>query len=181
MKENVSSKISKILCRAAIAIGAIGFAAAPTLHAKPKAPKMADKPANVVAHVQVPEGPVTRMLLVKKNGKEYLLLGLDSATNVAVMDVTEPTQPRSIDTAPGAVRTGSAELNVVADTLTLFGASDTETASSSPKEIRSLTGVTAFMRDKTRGLIYAINGDGLWIIKSKQRVETEAAYDNYGG
>jgi hypothetical protein len=178
MKENASSKFSKSLCRAAIAIVAIGIAAVPAVHAKPKSNKMADKPANVAAHVQLSGGPVTRMLLVKKNGKEYLLLGLDSSTNVAVLDVSEPGQPRTIDTAPGAAGAPSAEVNVVADTLTLFGTSDAESASpSNPKEIRSLSGVTAFMKDKVRGLIYATNGDGLWIVKTKHRADADAVPD----
>jgi hypothetical protein len=103
MKENANSKLSKSLCRSAIAIVAIGIAAAPAIH--------------------------------------------------------------------------------VADTLTLFGTLDAGTASgSSPKEIRSLSGVTASMTDKARGLIYATNGDGLWIVKTKQRVEADAPPpDYYGG
>jgi len=177
MKENVSSKFSKGLCRAAIAIVALGIASAPGVHAKPNANKMADKPANVAAHVQLSGGPVTRILLVKKNGKEYLLLGLDSSTNVAILDVSEPGQPRTIETVPGAAGAPSAEVKVVADTLTLFGKSDGETGSSSNlKEIRSLSDVTAFVKDKARGLIYVTNGDGLWIVKTKQRADAGKAY-----
>jgi hypothetical protein len=182
MKENANSKLSKGLCRSAIAIFAIGIAAAPAIHAKPNSNKMADKPANVVAHVQLPAGPVTRLLLVKKNGKEYLLLGLDSSTSVAVLDVSNPGQPRTINVAAQPAGAPSAEVKVVADNLTLFGTSDAGTASgANPKEIRSLSGVTAFMTDKVRGLIYVTNGDGLWIVKSKQQVETDAAPDYYGG
>jgi len=180
MKENIS-KLSKGLCRSVIAIVAIGIAAAPAIHAKPNSNKTSDKPANVVAHVQLSGGPVTRMLLVKKNGNEYLVLGLDS-TNVAILDVSEPGNPRTIDTAAKAGGAPSAEVKVVADTLTFFGTSDAGTASaSSPKEIRSLSGVTASMKDKARGLIYVTNGDGLWIVKTKQQVELDAALDNYGG
>ena len=181
MKENASSKLLKGLCRSAVAIVAIGIAAAPAIHAKPNSNKTSDKPANVVAHVQLSGGPVTRMLLVKKNGNEYLVLGLDS-TNVAILDVSEPGNPRTIDTAAKAGGAPSAEVKVVADTLTFFGTSDAGTASaSSPKEIRSLSGVTASMKDKARGLIYVTNGDGLWIVKTKQQVELDAALDNYGG
>jgi hypothetical protein len=73
-------------------------------------------------------------------------------------------------------------VKVVADTLAFFGTSDAGTASgSSPKEIRSLSGVTASLKDKARGLIYVTNGDGLWIVKTKQQVELDAALDNYGG
>jgi hypothetical protein len=182
MKENANSKFSKGLGRAAIAIVAIGIAAAPAVHAKPNSNKRADNPANVVAHVELSGGPVTRMLLVKKNGKEYLLLGLDSSARVAILDVSEPGQPRTIDTAPGAAGAPSTEVKVVADTLTLFGTSDAETASSSnPKVIRSLSGVTAFIKDKVHSLIYVTNGDGLWIVKTKQGADAAAAPDYYGG
>jgi len=179
MKEN-ASKLSTGLCRSVIAIFAIGIAAAPALRAKPNSNKTSDKPANVVAHVQLSSGPVTRMLLVKKNGNEYLVLGLDS-TNVAILDVSNPGQPRTIDTTSVAGGAPSAEVKVVADTLTFFGTSDAAPSGSNPKEIRSLSGVTASMKDKARGLIYVTNGDGLWIVKTKQQVELDAALDNYGG
>ena len=92
MREN-ASKLSQSLCRSAIAIVAIGVAAAgPAVNATPNSNKAADKPINVVAHVQLPAGLVTQMLLVKKNGREYLLLGLGSSTSVAVLDVSHPSQ-----------------------------------------------------------------------------------------
>jgi hypothetical protein len=174
MKENPNSKFSKGLHRAAIAIVAIGLAAAPTIHAKPNSLKTADKPANVVAHVELTGGPATRMLLVKKNSKEYLLLGFDSSSSVALLDVSDPGQPRTIDMATGAGGAPATELKIVTDTLTLFGTSEAETAASSdPKEIRSLSGVTAFVKDKAHGLIYVTNGDGLWIVKTKQRATAD--------
>ena len=182
MKENANSKTSKVLRQAAIVIVAIGMAVVPALQAKPNSNKTQDKPANVVAHVQLSGGPVMRMLLVKKSGKEYLLLGLGSSPNLAILDVSEPSQPRAIDTNSASTGTSSAEVKLVADTLTLFGTSDAgKTSSSSPKEIRSLSGVTASMIDKARGLIYVTNGDGLWILKTKQKADEDAVVDNYGG
>ena len=182
MKENANSRFSKVLCQAAIAIVAIGIAATPAVHAKPNSKRTAGNPANVVAHVELSGGPVTRMLLVKKDSKEYLLLGLDSSSQVAILDVSEPGQPRTVDTAAGAAGAPATELKVVADTLTLFGTSDAETAASSgPKEIRSLSVVTAFIEDKAHGLIYVTNGDGLWIVRTKQRADADAAPDYYGG
>jgi hypothetical protein len=177
MKENANSKTSKGFCRAAVAIVAMGIAAAPAALAKPNSIKTAAKPANVVAHVELSGGPATRMLLVKKNGKEYLLLGLDSSSQVAALDVSEPDQPRTIDMATGVAGAPATELKVVADTLALFGTSEAATAASSgPKEIRSLSGVTAVIKDKAHGLIYATNGDGLWIVKTKQRADADEAY-----
>ena len=180
MKENAKSNSLRGFCRSVIAIVAIGVAAAPVIHAELNSNK-SDAPASVVAHVQLSGGPVTRMLLVNKNGSEYLLLGLDS-TNVAILDVSNPGQPRTIDTTSGAAGAPTAEVKLVADTLTLFGTSDAGTASSSnSKEMRSFSGVTASLKDKARGLIYVTNGDGLWIVKTKQQVETGEAFDNYGG
>ena len=177
MKENVNSKISKALCRAAIAIVAIGIVAASAVQARPKSKSTAGNPANVVAHVELSGGPVTRMLLVEKDSKEYLFLGLDSSSQVAILDVSEPGQPRTVGTAAGAAGEPAAELKVVAETLTLFGTSDSEIAASSdPKEIRSLSGVTAVIRDNAHGLIYVTNGDGLWIVRTKQRADADEDY-----
>jgi hypothetical protein len=183
MKGNASSKMSKGFYRAAVAVAAIGITlASPVVNAKPNPNKGEDKPANIVAHVQLSGGPVTRMLLVKKDGKEYLLVGLNSTTDVAVFDVSNPDRPRAIDTNSSASGAPSAEVKVIADTLTLFGSSDAGTSSAAnSKDMRSFSGVTASMKDKARGLMYVTNGDGLWIVKTKQRVEQESFVDNYGG
>jgi hypothetical protein len=174
MRNHVNSKCSEGLRWAAIAIVATGIAAAPSVHAKPNSKTAAGNPANMVAHVELSGGPATRMLLVKKNGKEYLLLGLDSSSQVAILDVSKPSQPRTIDTVAGATAT---ELKVVADTLRLFGTSDAESAASTgPKEIRSLSGVTAYVQDKAHGLIYVTDGDGLWILKTKEQADNEAQF-----
>jgi hypothetical protein len=182
MRKNVNSKRSEGLRWAAIAIVATGIAAAPSVHAKSNSKTTAGNPANVVAHVELSGGPATRMLLVKKNGKEYLLLGLDSSSHVAILDVSKPTQPRTMDTVAGATGARATELKVVADTLTLFGTSDTESAASAgPKEIRSLSGVTAYVKDKAHGLIYVTNGDGLWILKTKEQADNEAQFYESAG
>jgi hypothetical protein len=113
MNANTSNKLSKGFYRVAIGVAAIGIAAVgPAIQAKPNPNKGDDKPANVVAHVQLSGGPVTRMLLVKKEGKEYLLVGLNSTASVAVFDVSNPDRPRPIDTASSA--TGEPSLMAMA-------------------------------------------------------------------
>jgi hypothetical protein len=181
MKENSGNNFSKAIRHVALALVALGIAVAPAAYANPNSTSGSSDPANVVAHVQLNGGPATRMLLVKKNGKEYLVLGLDSSSQVTILDVSQPNQPRNIDAAAGIAGAPVAEVRVIADTLTLFGASDTQTpVASNPKEIRSLSGVTTFMKDKTRGLIYATNGDGLWIVKTKQQAYADALPDYSG-
>jgi len=177
MKENTLTKFSKDLLRAALTIVTIGILAVPSVHAKSNSNKTSAQPENVVSHVEISGGPVTRMLLVKNKGKEYLLVGLSSSSGVALLDVTKPGEAHTIDLAAGAVGAPVTELKVVADTLTLFGTSDAQSsASSEPKEIRALSGVTVFLKDKTHGLIYATNGDGLWIVKTPQRADADESY-----
>src|SRR5271170_3675705 len=113
MKDHASSQFSKWLRPAAVVIVAIGMAMGPAVHARPKSKKAATEPANVVAHVELSSGSATRMLLVKKNGKEYLVLGLDSPSHIIVLDVSEPSQPSTIDTAAGIAGASAAELTIV--------------------------------------------------------------------
>jgi len=165
-----------------LAITAMGIAASGVAQAAGNSSKNTDSPANLVGHVTITGGNVTRMMLVKRNGKEYLVLGLDSSAQVAMLDVSDPRRPQSL--APGASAPGkpSTEINVVADTLSVFGKSDAATpVSADPKEIRSLSGVTAFLVDYAHGLIYAANNDGLWIVKTKRQAAEDARPDYYGG
>jgi hypothetical protein len=165
-----------------LALTAMGIAATPGALAAGNSGKNTDSPANVVGHVTVAGGNITRMLLVKRNGKEYLVLGLDSSAQVAMVDVSDPRRPQSLDAAAPAPGKSSIELNVVADTLSVFGKSETVTpASADPKEIRGFSGVTAFLVDNAHGLIYAANNDGLWIVKTKRQAEEDARPDYYGG
>jgi hypothetical protein len=184
MQEKLNIKCSQRLRRSttslAAAIVATAIVAAPSAQAAPNSNKNTDTPANVVAHIEISGGPVTRMLLVKKNGKEYLVLGLESAAHAVALDVSEPSQPRTLDTVAGAAGAPAAELKVVADTLTLFGTSAAESAASAAlKEIRAFPGVTAFLKDKAHGLIYATNATGLWIVKTKRQADDEAQFYGY--
>jgi hypothetical protein len=168
-----------------LAISAMGIAATLTAGAAQAAgnsSKNTDSPANLVGHLTITGGNVTRMLLVKRNGKEYLALGLDSSAQVAMVDVSDPRRPLQMDSAAPAPGKPATEVRVIADTLTMFGKSDAATpASTDPKEIRSFSGVTAFLVDNAHGLIYAANNDGLWIVKTKRQAAEDARPDYYGG
>jgi len=178
--KNIRRFTTKTALAMTLAITAMGIAAAPAARAGGNSSRNTDGPANLVGHVTI-TGKVTRMLLVKRNGKEYLMLGLDSSAQVAMLDVSDPRRPQSL--APGAPAPGkpSTEINVVADTLSVFGKSETATpASANPKEIRGLSGVTAFLIDSAHGLIYVANNDGLWIVKTKRQAAEDAQPDYFG-
>ena len=166
----------------ALAIAAMGIAATPAVQAAGNSSKNTDAPPNIVSHVTLTDGKVTRMLLVKRNGKEYLALGLDSSAQVAIVDVSDSRRPHALDAAAPAPGKPGAEINVLADNLSVFGKSDAATpASADPKELRSFSGVTAFVIDAAHGLIYAANNDGLWIVKTNRQAVEDARADNYGG
>ncbi len=165
-----------------LAIGVIGITAAPAAHAGGNSSKNSEGSANFVGHVTITGGNVIRMLLVKRDGKEFLALGLDSSAQVAMVDVSDPHRPHALDSAAQATGRPGAEVNVLADNLNTFGKSDAATpASAEPKEIRSLSGVTAFVIDAAHGLIYATNNDGLWIVKTRRQANEDARPDYYGG
>jgi hypothetical protein len=182
---NSAKKFSRFTTNTALAItlamAAATIAAAPSAHASPNSSKNSDTPANVVSHVAVTGGNVTRMLLVKRNGKEYLVLGLDSSAQVAMLDVSDPRRPRNLDSAAPAPGKPATELTIVADTLSVFGKSDDATpASADPKELRNLSGVTSFLIDNAHGLIYAATNNGLWIVKTSRQANEDAHPDYYG-
>jgi hypothetical protein len=60
---------SKTALAITLAITAMAIAATPAAQAAGNSSKNSESPANIVAHVTVPGGNVTRMLLVKRNGK----------------------------------------------------------------------------------------------------------------
>jgi hypothetical protein len=163
-----------------LAISTMGIAAAPAAQAGGNSSKNTESPANIVGHVNITGGNVTRMLLVKRNGKEYLALGLDASAQVAMVDVSDPRRPHALDSAAAAPGKPGTEINVVADNLSVFGKSDAA-ASADPKELRGFSGITAFIVDAGHGLIYATNGDGLWIVKTRRQANEDARpnyYDN---
>ncbi len=188
MQETSNRKLSQtfrgIATKTALAImlAIAAITAAPAAQAAPNSNKNTDAPANIVSHVTLTGGKVTRMLLVKRNGKENLALGLDSSTQVAMVDVSDSRRPHTLDSAAPAPGKPGTEIKVLADNLSVFGKSDAATpASADPKELRSFSGVTVFLFDAAHGLIYAASNDGLWIVKTKRQAAEDARADYYGG
>lgn len=176
------SAATKTALAITLTIGAISITATPAAQAAGNSSKNSDTPANVVSHVAITGGNVTRMLLVKRNGKEYLVLGLDSSAQVAMMDVSDPRRPRNLDSAAPVPGKPATELRIVADTLNIFGESGAATPASNhdPKELRNLPGVTAFLVDNAHGLIYAATNNGLWIVKTSRQANEDAQPDYFG-
>lgn len=186
MKETVRNGILKNVYRAGLAMAALSIASASAVYARPGTKETAEKPANVIAHVQLSGGPATRMLLVKEAGKKYLLLGSDSSSNVAIVDVSKPARARVVETSAAATRAPAAEMKDIASALTEFKTLEAENGiPTGPAEVQGFSGVTASIKDG-HGLIYLANSNGLWIVKQTRRIGESEFYadpdaDYYGG
>jgi hypothetical protein len=199
MKRTVHRISWKDLFRSAVAFLAIMIAAASAVLAKPRPGKPKQQPVAVVAHVGLSGGPATRMLLVEKGGREYLYVGRNSPEGWSIVDVSKPDHPRVLDRPAGSSRLPTGNLSVVGDTRALIVTSEEGTTTaksrdrapesvtvldfadpSNPREIRAFSGVTSFLTDDERGLIYVANPEGLWIVKAKQNTEVPGS-DSQGG
>src|ERR1700679_1008912 len=118
----------KSVARAAVVFLAIGVAAAPSLFAKPKAKKAVVSNLGVIAHVQVDGGTATRMLLVQKDGKQYLYVGLSSSSGVCIFDVTKPGDPHKVTKFAGVGAMQAADFQLVGDTMAVTSRTGEATA-----------------------------------------------------
>jgi hypothetical protein len=197
LQDPIQGKAIKSVARAAVVFLAIGIAAAPTMFAKPKPKKAAVSNLGVIAHLQLDGGTATRMLLVQKDGKQYLYVGLSSSSGVCIFDVTKPGDPRKIEKFAGTGGAQTADFQLVGDTMAVTSRTGEATAISSnaaprsvtilnmtdpanPQQIQTFVDVTSVVADDARGLIYLSNGDGLWVVQARQPAKAEAA-GSYGG
>jgi hypothetical protein len=197
LQDEMKGRAFKSVARAAVMFLAIGIIAAPSLFAKPKEKKAAGSNLGIIAHVPLDGGAVTRMVLVHTDGKEYLYVGFGSSPGVCIFDVTKPATPRKIEKFAGASGERTADLQLVGDTLAVMTRTEDGQASSSdaaprsvtifkttdpanPQPIQTFSGVTSVVGDSERGQIYLSNGEGLWIVQTKQQSQ-QADPSGYGG
>ncbi len=197
LQNKMHARAIKCVSRAATVLFAIGIAAAPSMFAKPKEKKAEASNLGVIAHVQLDGGTATRMVLMEKNGKEYLYLGLASSSGVCVFDVTTPAAPRKLERFAGASGAQADEFQLVGDTLAVSSRSGKPTIASedaaarsvtilnmtdptNPQPIQTFSEVTSVVADNARGVIYLSNGEGLWVVQAKQMQKADTT-SLYGG
>jgi hypothetical protein len=196
LQDKMRGRAIEWVSRAAVMLFAVGIAAAPSVFAKPKVKKAAESNLGVIAHLQLDGGAAARMVLMEKNGKDYLYVGGGSANGVCILDVTKPEAPRKLEKFGGAGSAQAADFQLVGDTLavtsrtgessanlsdaagrsmTIFNTSDP----ANPQPIQTFSGVTSVVADNARGLIYLSNGEGLWVVQTKQPQKQDPSL--YGG
>ena len=181
----IKGKAIKSVTRAAMAFLAMGIVAAPSIFAKPKEKKTARPSLGVIAHIQLDGRAATRMVLVQKDGKEYLYAGFGSSSGVCIFDVMNPASPRKVERFAGASGQ-TVDLQQVGDTMAVItrtgdglgGSSDATPHSmtifntsnpANPQPIQTFSGVTSVVGDNERGQIYLSNSEGLWIVQVQQQ------------
>lgn len=163
---------------------------------KPPAPK---DEIQVVGHIPIADGPITRFLPTQHYSSYYLYAEHASGKTVTLIDVTAAAHPAVLADVAYPAGVGSESLSVVAGTAALvsMGVTAGQPAASAaapqtirimdlsdpknPKVAREFTGVTAMTRDDRRGLIFVADHDGIWILQQHlaEDPEVEKAYDNY--
>jgi hypothetical protein len=185
LQDEMRGRAIESVSRAAVALLALGIFAAPSMFAKPKEKKSAVSNLGVIAHVQLDGGAATHMVLMEKNGKEYLYLALAASSGVCVFDVTTPEAPHKLERFAEAGGAQATDFQLVGDALAvssrsgeaLSGSPDSASRSvtilnmtnpTDPQSIQTFAGVTSVVADNARGLIYLSNDEGLWIVQARQ-------------
>jgi len=145
----------------------------------------------VVGHLPLTGGPVTRFLVTQHYNSTYVYAEHDAGSSVTLIDVTKMTQPVVLADMAYPVRGGTNSLFAVAGTAALVSEEQGKSAPPSlpqtirimdfsdpqhPKIAREFAGVTAVSMD--HGLIFLANLEGLWILRKSlaQDPDEEKAY-----
>ena len=164
-------------------------------------PKVPQDVIEVVGHIPLTGGRITRFLATQHYSSSYLYVERDDGNRVTLIDVTKASQPSVLADMTYPPNAGATGILAVAGTAALVTNERRETApvntpqtiriidfsdSQQPKVIREFTGVTAISHDDPRGLIFIANGEGIWILHKSlaEDPEVEKAYAHqimYGG
>lgn len=164
--------------------------------ASAKKPQTLPKDAiEVVGHIPLTGGPVSRFLSTQHYSSYYLYAEHEAGKNATLIDVTQSSRPAVLGDVAYPPNSGSNSLSVVAGTAALVSSEPAASPSTPPQTIRIMdlsdprnptvarefTGVTALARDDGRGLIFVANSDGTWILRKHlaQDPEEQRAYEDY--
>jgi hypothetical protein len=158
------------------------------------APKPTDVPANVIAHLPLPQATGSQMLLQAENAKRYLYVQQSAKQGFMIVDVSKPEQPVllkrtaesnqatagnlqivspdvAIAEAPEKTPTTLTSSNHTTETVRVLDLSDPR----NPKTLETFDKVTSLLPDSRHGLIYLTNNEGLWILRYNRPAPLEPA------
>ncbi|HLH37606.1 MAG TPA: hypothetical protein VKX39_00540 [Bryobacteraceae bacterium] len=161
------------------------------LSARDKKAKADPKDAiQVVGHIPLTGGPVTRFFTTQHYSSTYLYAEHQTGGKVTLIDVSRASQPKLLAEVAYGASAGEG-LSLVAGTSAMV-TSEASPAPAAPQSIkimdfsdpahprvaREFSGVTAMSRDDRRGLIFVANADGIWVLQQHlaEDPEVERAY-----
>jgi hypothetical protein len=176
MKTNFSRLLNRaktILFLVAMLSGATGLFA-----------KSQKKPLDdVVAHLSLNGNDAAVIAQRQVQGHHYVFISQPSQKAVIVLDVTNPKKPRITKTVeyPGGAQSAGEVFGT--NLLLVKGEKAGESgptgivAFGAPEGVdgsQPFAGLTSFLADEDRGLVYFTNADGLWIVRVKHTPRQDA-------
>ena len=147
-------------------------------------PKPTDLPANVIAHLPLPQATGNQMLLQKENGKQYLYVQQAAKQGFMIVDVSKPEKPSLLKRTAESNQATAGNLEMVSPDVAIAEAPEktptTLTSSThptetirvldlsdprNPKTLETFNKVTSMLPDGGHGLIYLTNNEGLWVLR----------------
>jgi hypothetical protein len=184
MNTNVTGNSKWSLAVAAGALFAVGLAVAPGASAEPASKIATATYVKVVAHLQVASGEATRMQVVKQGKRKYLYFKAADPSQAVVVDVTKAGEPRLVDASKLAgVDLTAASAESAADAPEVMRLLNTSGSSNSTNG-HQFSSAARFVADEKHGVIYVVDGEGLWIMKTHNPVKNwDGVVDSslYGG
>jgi len=165
--------------------------------AKDHKPKAINNQARVVAHIEFTGlSPVDMAMQRKLNDKYYLYVQHSKDQGISIIDITKPTQPKTVGVTPWPDPAQSSTMNVTGDLaiiaengipvmrstnsnddLVLWDLSNP----ASPRVVQKFSGVVKWLQDE-RDFIYVLNGEGLWIVSkpAENKIDQGDTSNSYG-
>jgi len=152
--------------------------------ARPKTKEPAPKDAiDVVSHIAVEGGPVTRLVTTQHYSRTYLYAEHASSRTMTVIDVTDRSHPQIVSNLAGTGVLLSATGDVALVSSVDLGSSPVPSArtisildfsdKTNPKVAREFKGVTSVGTDDARGLVFLADGDGVWVLHRNPAMDPE--------
>jgi hypothetical protein len=157
--------------------------------------KKTENEAQVVAHISFSGLAVVDMAMQRKvDDKYYLYVQHSKGEGVSIIDVSKPSQAKTLGVISWPDPAASSRMNVTGnlaiiesqmlpmrsstsnDDLVLLDLSNP----AAPRVVQKFTGVVKWLQDE-RNFIYVLNGDGLWVVSEPVETKPElAAPATYG-
>jgi len=158
--------------------------------------KKPENEAQVVAHISFSGLAVVDMAMQRKvDDKYYLYVQHSKDEGVSIIDVSKPSQAKTLGVISWPNPATSSRMNVTGnlaiiaesqmlpmrsstsnDDLVLWDLSNP----AAPRVVQKFTGVVKWLQDE-RNFIYVLNGDGLWVVSEPVETKPElAAPATYG-